>query len=189
MDTVSGFPYSFNSRQLVAQGSTLYSVGQYRIFKTEDNGDTWTHVLKFPDFVQLQRQPGSQFVATDASFLLNLQGRIQRFRFSTGVLEDAFVPSSTEGPCLTLDRITSGLWVATEYGYIYKSVDGGLTWTLMQHLPNSVRAAVATGDTLMAIGDYFVITYRLHRSLDGGQTWETRGIAKLQVPTGQVFPG
>ncbi len=186
-DTLAGL--AFNTRQFVAHGNTLYAAGLYRIFKTEDNGDTWSQVVRLHSFNLTNWNPGSQLVATDTALLFNAKGIVYRYRFSTGTWDQSFVPNDITGKALVIERTASGIWVATEYGAIYKSEDEGLTWAFVSNAPGGINAAIFIGDTLIASSPYLGDTSRLSRSFDGGQTWELRFTKRLHYPTFKYFQG
>lgn len=187
VDSTTGIQYFPNVRQFVAHGNTLYAVGRFRVFKTEDNGLTWSHVVRDPFLEQLQWQQGQQFAATDTAILLNI-GRIVRYRFATQTWEDVFVPDQLDGSCRTLENTAKGIRLITG-ARIYETNDGGNTWNISGQTLKPIAFARSIGDTIVGMASYTLANSELHRSYDGGKNWETRVTTRLDYAPFKFFQG
>lgn len=187
VDSTTGIPYFPNLRQFVAHGNAMYAIGKFRVFKTEDNGLTWSHVVRHPFVEQLQWQQGQQFAATDTSILLNI-GRIVRYRFASQTWEDVFVPDQLDGSCRTLENTPTGIRLITG-ARIYQTKDGGNTWNIGGQTLKPIDVARSIGDTIVGVTNHTPVSSELHRSFDGGKSWETRVTMRLNYAPFKYFQG
>lgn len=128
--------------------------GLVRCFLTKDLGQSWQEIKPAPEGI------------TTAPLMVH-KGQILTygyFPYRYNVLDNQWDTIFKKPLRLYLQGST--LWLhsqAETQDTIYKSLDGGLTWTKPFRL---------SGNRMLIRGDTFMTTYPFQRSFDGGQNWE-----------------
>lgn len=155
-------PFS-NTKLITRVGNAMLLVNDFTMFRSVDNGNTWMSKAG------LGFTPISFFVNGTRVFAgTDFQGLWYSDDF--GAAWQSVLPNtvSVNGIC----RQGSVLFIATN-GYVRKSVDGGLTWTI------SSNGIPATGNVVaIAANDNYVFCAvqsagysAIYRSADNGNTW------------------
>jgi hypothetical protein len=145
------------------------------IYKTTDEGATWSRVT--PQ-IGIRWQPGYYIAPNPADpggiFAVN-GGNIRKYSGDGTGYSDHYVADNSL-VCLAVDPITPVLYAGTDRDGVFKSVDGGQTWTAVnnniraQSFPNfeahSLQIDTSNPDIIFAgsMGGGY-------RSLDGGDSW------------------
>lgn len=112
------------------------------IYRTADGGNTWAASAPLPD------PPG--FTTSPGGFTLRA-GRVHRF--GSVLLVDAYGQSANSGQLSE---------------YVFRSTNGGATWTHLATLPNTaVHPAFVTASRWLAL----IIRGQSQETLDAGKTW------------------
>lgn len=129
--------------------------GLVRCFLTKDLGQSWQEIKPAPEGV------------TTAPLMVH-KGQLLTygyFPYRYNALDNQWDTIFKKPLRLYLQGST--LWLhsqAEAQDTIYKSLDGGLTWTTPFRL---------SGNRMLIRGDTFMTTYPFQRSFDGGQNWES----------------
>ncbi|HRO97974.1 MAG TPA: hypothetical protein PLN54_00905, partial [Flavobacteriales bacterium] len=141
-------------QQLGSDGTYLYSIGAGMLFRTNDQGSTWTNLMSgLPSFASVIRIAGNadhQLLTTNQHGVFRSTDHGQSW---TPTLPYSAPVGSWQGMALLVEGNTVHLGI-NPYGGVRRSTDGGLTWTLVSHglapslLPHTlVRSG---GDLLLA---------------------------------------
>lgn len=144
-------------------GKRAIAVGAYRAyFVSEDGGESWTARKFEPAPPPARRAPRSP-VGSGAP----AQGAAAAGTEAAGGYHLNRIVSSSD----------SRLYIAAESGHLYRSEDGGASWTgLLSPYEGSFFGVLPLSDSaLLAFG----LRGNLYRSADAGSTWE-------KIPTGTV---
>jgi photosystem II stability/assembly factor-like uncharacterized protein len=162
----------------------VIGLGSGSVIKSADGGMSWQLAKDFGDRVnRMVWQDNNLYV------LLQDQGLYLSSDFGQtfNQLSSALVPPSTSGNStggLTynqfyVDTVTPDLIYITTSDGLYKSTDGGTTWTNLP-LPiqngNSVSRAIAVAQTSSNIV-FTNVGSTVYKTLDGGATWQTQKVA------------
>ncbi len=162
-----------------------YAVGAYNlIFKTADGGKTWeswfdrTENPKFFNLYAIRPVGGALFIAGEGGLVLKLDAAAQRFRAVATPYEGSFFGVADAGAA----AIVFGL-----RGNVYRSADGGGTWTKLDAgLPAAVVAATRSADGALLLAD---AGGRVSVSSDGGKTFARLALKQATPVTGLVDLG
>ncbi len=171
---------SYNLSSLVPDwndSSTFYlfdgSSSNGHVFKTTNSGNSWT--VSYGNYLNgkiLRSSPdGAVYVATAESGLLKAANQGQIWK-SIGPVTD--VPVGM----IVLSDMAMYSW---DYYTVYKTTDGGNTWTVIHDSPaeDKYELAVSAQNTSKL---YVAMSDSLALSADGGASW--KGLASSNVPYG-----
>ncbi len=141
-------------QQLGSDGTYLYSIGAGMLFRTNDQGSTWTNLMSgLPNFASAVRIGGNadyQLLTTNQHGVFRSTDHGQSW---TPTVPYSAPVGSWQGMALLVEGNTVHLGI-NPYGGVRRSTDGGLTWTLVSQglapslLPHTlVRSG---GDLLLA---------------------------------------
>jgi hypothetical protein len=128
--------------------------GLVRCFLTKDLGQNWQEIKPAPEGITtapLMVQKGQLLTYGYFPYRYNV------FNNQWDKIINKPLRLYAQGPTLWLHSQES------TQDTIYKSVDGGLTWT---------KPFKLSGNRMLIRGDTFMTTYPFQRSFDGGQNWE-----------------
>lgn len=139
-----------------------------RIYRTADNGDTWTHLTNFVSEGRVTDDVFGSFdgrliaggISGDLSQVVMLYSDDQGENWAEVTIPGAGQPSA-------LAKTPGGYFMGTT-NVMLRSTDDGQTWQELPNAPIGVTRLVATGNTIFsntALGN-------LRRSTDNGETWE-----------------
>ncbi|MEA2604133.1 MAG: hypothetical protein QOF89_5125 [Acidobacteriota bacterium] len=152
---------------------TLWLAGQ-GIAKSTDGGDTWTLLVRdgfYPVLAIAPSSPSTVYVFGD------LLGQPRFLRTNDGgatgttILENLPARPST----LAIDPLLpQTLYTFSTLGELYKSVDGGTTWTLVSNVfrKKTVPSLIAASSGVLYAG---VAWDDVYESVDGGLSWSPLG--------------
>ena len=156
------------------QTNILIAATNTGIYKTEDGGTTW--IQTYNGYIRdIEYKPGNDSVIYACNgnqfFISNDLG-------NTWTESDNGLPLSTSGRMKIAVTpanadyiyILSSDWATWGYNGVYRSTDGGATWSMMSNSPNLMGWDVAGGDT-------------------GGQGWYTLSIAVSPSDPNTVYVG
>ena len=181
-DTGFAAGHLFTSDENVTYGIVLASSTNSQLARSTDNGATWD--LSNPPFVVngLALWKGLVFAATENGVFSSADGL--QWASATGNLPSPQV--------ISLRGAANALLAELSDGELYRSVDGGVSWT------KSIIADAPTGSNFLPLQDTRDVIYSggfdgFFQSLDGGATWQRIGdappgvITSLTVFNGEVF--
>ena len=168
-----------------ADAQNGYAVGAYNlIFRTHDGGKTWepwfdrTDNPKFFNLYAIRPAAGELFIAGEGGLVLKLDAAAQRFRAMTIPYNGSFFGVTGDKSAV----IAFGL-----RGNVYRSDDGGATWTKVDAgLPASIVGAARTADGATLLAD---VGGRVVASADGGRTFAKVALAQPMPLTGIADAG
>jgi ligand-binding sensor domain-containing protein len=147
-------PNTYFSAVAVAPDGTVYAAGSEGLFRSTDNGRTWTALSTEEQvFFLLPLADGTLLARTWRKGLLRSEDKGNRW-YRVGA-------ELYEGPvsALVQDR-TGAVWAATFGGGIYRSKDGGATWEQVGLEQSYVTALAMDGEGTLYAGVYQGGTYR-----------------------------
>ncbi len=174
--TPSGYVSSFYA-PVEVNGATVAQAGQ-SVFVSRDQGTTWTEVL-LPAGTAGMKTTAMHMPTSDLIYAATNTGRIFSIAYSGGAWPTTAVeltsPRAARVSAIMADpSIASRIWVTisqTGGGRVFRSDDGGTTWTDktagLPGLPiNSVAVDTTNSDRVWVSADLGV-----YQSLDGGGIW------------------
>jgi len=157
------------------------------VIKSADGGLSWQLAKNFSDQVnRVLWQNGNIFVLLKTKGLFVSPDFGQTFTEITSSLHKTYSLAGltyTQGSISTFSQVyvdfTSPalIYLTTDQG-LYKSIDGGQTWQLI-NLPVNPTGSAAHGIAVALSSSNIVYTSvgsTVYKSLDGGQSWQTQGI-------------
>ncbi|HLA56345.1 MAG TPA: T9SS type A sorting domain-containing protein [Flavobacterium sp.] len=133
----------------------------FAVYTTTDGGETWTPgtgLSAIPEKVS--------YAGGDTYFLVNNTGQIQKSDDNGATWTTVFTGAGTLTGISFYDSLTG---IATGYQYIYKTTDGGATWT-----PQDVFEGITFRDVKWIDSMHLVMIGSpdaIFGSVDGGATW------------------
>lgn len=185
-------PKGVGSYSMASTGPTLYLSTFNGIQRSVDNGNTWTTANQIAgkdythaDFgVRCLVATGSTvWVGGEPGSMALTMGTPPLHRLASGA--SSWTPSfsgATAPPvidAIALDAGTNTLWAAGRLGSIYKSTNGGTSWTDAKgNLPGTNIASIVArnGKVIVTVQGVGVFT-----STDGGTTWQDRGAPLVSI--------
>lgn len=156
-------------------GNTIYSGNDGGIFKTTDNGTSWTDLSEGLQITQIYRfggselEPGKIIVGTQDNGL-NI---VNNGNWDMTLLADGM-------DCMIHPLNSDTVYGSIQTGFLYKSSDGGATWTDSIVTPNSGEWTVPLAIDPMNPATIFFGGRQLHKSTDGGKSWSN--LTNNQLP-------
>lgn len=168
-----------------ADARTGYVVGAYNlVFRTTDGGKTWeswfdrTENPKFFNLYAIVAAAGDLYVAGEGGVVLKLDAAAQRFKALTTGYSGSFFGLADAG---------SSVLVFGLRGNVYRSQDGGSTWTRIDTgLAASVVSATKTSRGALLLAD---VGGRIAGSVDGGKTFSAITLKRPMPVTAIVDAG
>lgn len=144
----------------------------YGVWRSEDGGETWQHA----NGGTWKEPSGNDVHLGSVEFDPSSGGQIA---FGGGLA----------WPCDFKDGVSGGAAAPPNTPYVFRTEDGGATWTKVEDLPPDLWCGLAVsgdGRTILASGIYS----GLWRSDDGGATWaySSRGISQVYVSSVAPHP-
>ncbi len=150
--------------ELASTGTDLYAlVGDRRIFKSPDLGNTWTEINPgWPShyhFTHMAVDGNRIFVPTGAGIYITLNGGTTWSLVTNGL-------STVSINEIVIDGLT--IYAGTSNKGVYKSINGGVSWS-----PANAGITTKTINALCINGNelYAGTTSGLYKSTNGGNTW------------------
>lgn len=139
-------------QQLGSDGAYLYSIGAGMLFRTNDQGNTWTNLMSgLPAFASVVRIAGNadqQLLTTNQHGMFRSTDHGQSW---TPTVPHTAPVGTWQGMALLVEGDTVHVGI-NPYGGVRRSTDGGLTWTpVSQGLAPSLlpHALVRSGNDLL----------------------------------------
>ncbi len=182
-------------------GETVYTFSNTKIYRSTNFGATWTALPTAPTLVGYYLRwvaaAGNRVVAqaADQTFISNDGGNTWTTRGAS------FFPGSNPTPpsfgSVTFDPSNSQVMYATSVrfsstvNHIWKTVDGGATWTAMDTTTNGfpfgVPVHMAKADPFDANTVYAGTDLGLYRTTNGGTSWERFGTGLPMVSVRDIY--
>ena len=162
----------FNGRAAtgVAIGSDptqLLAVSDNQLRRSVDGGGTWEE-RQLPNITAIARQPlvpGMFFAMGEFELLKSVDHGLTW----TSVMP--FAPWSDSLRALVVDPVAPAtVYVGTDQGGVFRSQDGGATWSNIESSPGVTSLAIGRSNPSVMVA---ATALGLRRSLDGGTTWTT----------------
>jgi photosystem II stability/assembly factor-like uncharacterized protein len=174
--------------------SALVSVGgDYGVYRSTDNGATWTKVSGANGYLV-------------GEFVLGASGAV----YAVGLLGSVLYRSADDGATWTLTEpakngyaatmssnfaVTSnGMYFASDSG-IYRSTNNGGSWTRVSTFTNqailstTIKSGVAISGSPSAAALFACADSGIYRSIDNGATWQNINRALVNMSTMFISPG
>lgn len=179
-------PFGAITKTIVAdgQGNIYAGTSGAGVFRSTDNGDTWTAVNNGLDnhhistdhlIWALAASPGGELVAASFGTLYHSSDRGSSWN------EAEAAPWITLFSAVVSARDGSFIGAATAGGGegIYRSTDGGATWTQTGLEENGIRSLIVTGTGSILAGCNE--SEGIYRSTDNGATWHATSLTDMKV--------
>jgi hypothetical protein len=152
------------------------------LYRSTNGGTTWAQVGSSPAYI-------APFVRHRSGFIIGSAGNLVMKSADAGL---TWIPQGIVGGYITAFCVDSAgiVFAGTQSGTglgVYRSTDGGLTWTQTSLTPASTINRLAVTST----GAILAATYQgIYRSTDGGTTWQqsNTGLSSMQVSSMTVTP-
>jgi photosystem II stability/assembly factor-like uncharacterized protein/mono/diheme cytochrome c family protein len=185
-----------------SRSDVLYAGSPYGVFRSVDSGVTWearTNGMSDPRVFAVAVNPRSPGVLYVGGF----GGRIYRSTDSGAAWSEtklgadvyrvtALAVDAGESSVPALENRPSAVYAGTSGGGIFRSDDGGRTWSALTGLPDPTIYAIAL-DSRLATTLYVGTPSGVYRSLDRGGHWSPAGpepsIAALCLAVDPEIPG
>jgi len=159
---------------VVQRGKTVIAVAPDQSFRSADGGETWKEIP------ELRRPFGVSFASNGVVVVGRFNGELSR-SVNDG---ETWTDVKTDGEGATLSLAFAGdTGFATAYGSLLHTADGGQTWrrgSMQVLLWNHVAAVERTAIAVAGAG-------LVARSVDGGETWQTRWLPDEHALNGVAF--
>ena len=147
------------------------------LYKSVDKGNTWTYTaLQAATLFDMAVNNKGYLFAGDQSGVARTTDEGMSWSFSTNIHEIVF--------SVAVNRANQNVYAGTKGGYIYRSTDEGISWTVVHGatlFDTDVLGMCGTASGAMLAGTY---GNGMYRSNDNGATWVRVGQATL--PSGIV---
>jgi photosystem II stability/assembly factor-like uncharacterized protein len=185
-----------------SRSDVLYAGSPYGVFRSVDSGVTWearTNGMSDPRVFAVAVNPRSPGVLYVGGF----GGRIYRSTDSGAAWSEtklgadvyrvtALAVDAGDSSVPALENRPSAVYAGTSGGGIFRSDDGGRTWSALTGLPDPTIYAIAL-DSRLATTLYVGTPSGVYRSLDRGGHWSPAGpepsIAALCLAVDPEIPG
>lgn len=156
-----------------ASAASAVAVTLHGVYRTTDNGATWTRTISFAD------DAANQSVATNWNppfggyvLVTGIGSSIQRSPDFGQSWFSSVVTSSEAVTCVAYSRAGNVAWAGAEDGRMYRSADKGVTWALRSGgLGTSFRVEQIEVNAIDEDIAYIRSNGDLWRTLDGGLNW------------------
>lgn len=137
-------PFDSRRRWLASDFDLILS--EPRVFVSEDSGSSWRlATAELPEVLALAPDPGAEgriLAGTQEGLFVSDDGGEHWSHLGSGLPEDAAVHQFAR------DARSGGWYAATSGHGIYRSLDDGLTWTLLAGAPDVDAPAIAVDPRL-----------------------------------------
>lgn len=154
-----------------SNSNIIYAGCDGGIFKSIDGGNNWTHINNDINTIQFYR------IASDKNNVNKLYGGAQdNGNFSTsdkGATDWEFETSGDGMQCFVDWNNSNTIFVSTQYGRLYRSTNGGFSWTTEVSSNSSTTAWLAPYWQHPTNSNYIYSGHnqRIIRSTDNGANW------------------
>lgn len=158
--------WTFSKNLVVNSSGQIFISTDNSIWRSDDDGDTWTQLTVAANVTQLASlviSPDDELYAGSFNHKIyrstdNGDTWTEQYTTANDILHFAFDGNDV-------------IYALTSFSGLYKSVDNGDTWTLLPPIPGSYSGGYAI--TVNAAGTVFVDPYDggVSQSTDGGMTW------------------